>query len=94
MPPEALSLGARAGLRAHPVLTLSHLRLDLLWVVEKESGAGRPWNFPSLDFLILSCLLCLCSWRWGEGTGLSRPPGSAGDKLLSSGGCFASFLSF
>lgn len=34
--------------------------------VEEEHGAGRPWNFPSSDFLILSSLLCLCSWRWGR----------------------------
>lgn len=47
MPPEALSLGARAGLRAHPVLTLSHLRLDLLW-----GGGNGVWSREALEFPI------------------------------------------
>lgn len=65
------------------------------------SGAGRRrgWSWEALEFPILGLpdpqqpplfvLLAL-----GEDLGLSRPPHSAGDKLLSREGCFASFLSF
>lgn len=65
--PEAPFPGSWGWLRAQLVLTLCPL---YAWthsgVVEKERGARRPWNFPSLDFLILGSLLCLCSRRWGR----------------------------
>lgn len=53
------------GPRHTPFSSLSPLR-PAQGLVEEERGAGRPWNFPSSDFLILGGLLCLCSWLWGR----------------------------
>lgn len=74
--------------------SLSPLRLDSV-----RGGGKGAWSREALEFPILGLpdleqpplfvLLAL-----GEGTGLSRPPRSARDRLLSREGCFASFLSF
>lgn len=67
VPPEAplpRSWGWSKGTpTSHSVPTLPGLAQGL---VEEERGAGRPWNFPSSNFLILRSLLCLCSWRGGR----------------------------